>query len=103
MNKLLQTSIGRFRIICFLEGLSYLVLLLIAMPLKYYAGNPEPVRIIGMAHGLLFILYVLLAVQVKIEHKWSILKFLLALLASLIPVGTFYFDRKYLSDKNFVD
>ena len=52
----IKTSIGRLRVIGFWEGVSFLVLLLIAMPLKYIAGNPEPVSIVGMAHGVLFLL-----------------------------------------------
>ena len=57
---------GRLRLIAFLEGLSLLVLLGIAMPLKYLAGQPAAVRYVGMTHGLLFVLYVLLVIQVAI-------------------------------------
>ena len=92
---LLKTSLGRLRIIAFAEGISFLVLLGIAMPLKYIAGIPEVVRVVGMAHGVLFVLYVVLLIQVAIERDWSWKKSILAFLASLVPFGTFYADAKW--------
>jgi integral membrane protein len=94
MLALLSSTLGRLRIVGFLEGLSFLVLLGIAMPLKYLAGQPEAVRMVGMAHGLLFVLYVLLVIMATIEHGWSFKKAVLAFLASLVPFGTFYADKK---------
>ena len=94
MLDLLKTQLGRLRIIGFAEGLSFLILLGIAMPLKYFFGLPETVRVVGMAHGLLFVLYVLLVIQVKVEYGWSLRKMLLALLASVVPFGTFWADAK---------
>ncbi len=94
MFQLVKTQLGRLRIIGFAEGLSFLILLGIAMPLKYFFGLPETVRVVGMAHGLLFVLYVLLVIQVKIEYGWSFRKMLLALLASVVPFGTFWADAK---------
>lgn len=76
-----------------MEGVSFLVLLLIAMPLKYAAGRPEAVKHVGMAHGVLFVLYVLLVVMVGIGRGWSARKMGLALLASLVPLGTFWADK----------
>lgn len=64
------------------------------MPLKYYAAMPQPNKIIGMAHGVLFVLYVLAVIQCKIEYQWSTKKTALALLASIIPFGTFWADAK---------
>jgi integral membrane protein len=91
---LLLTSLGRLRLIGFLEGVSLLVLLFVAMPLKYLAGQPAAVRVVGMAHGLLFVLYVLLLVMVAIERRWSIGKVGLGVLASVVPFGTFWADRR---------
>ncbi len=85
-------NLGRFRLIAFIEGLSYLVLLLIAMPLKYLADFPLAVTIVGGLHGGLFILYFVLLVPVWIERKWPIGKLAGATLASLVPLGTFVFD-----------
>lgn len=86
-----------FKIIATLEGISFLVLLLIAMPLKYAYDMPEYVRYVGMAHGMLFIAYIVLAVILKMEENWPVKKFLIICLASVIPFGTFYIERKYFS------
>lgn len=92
-SELIKTPLGRFRIIAFLEGLSY-ILLGLTMVLKYKYAMPEPNRIIGMAHGVLFIAYVLMLIQVTISHKWSFWKTTLAFLVSLVPFGTFYAEKK---------
>ncbi len=88
----LTTALGRLRIVGFLEGISFLVLLLIAMPLKYIWKMPEAVQGVGMAHGILFILYLLGVLQVKVELGWGMKKTLLALVASILPAGTFVAD-----------
>jgi integral membrane protein len=85
-----------FRWVALLEGLSYLVLLFIAMPLKYMYGEPVYVRAVGMAHGVLFTLYVIQLLYAKAEYKWSMRAFLLLGVASVLPFGTFYADRKWL-------
>ena len=84
----------RLRVIGFLEGVSYLLLLFIAVPLKRIGGHPEAVQIIGPIHGLLFVLYVLTVIQAKTEYGWPLGKTALALLASILPGGTFYADHK---------
>ncbi len=88
-----------FRGISLLEGLSLLALLFVAMPLKYVWGNPEYVRIVGMAHGLLFVAYILFAIMTKFELNWKVKTLLIVFAASIIPFGTFYVDKKYLSKK----
>lgn len=84
----------RLRVVGFAEGISYLVLLFIAVPLKRIWGHPEAVQVIGPIHGLLFVLYVMTVIQAKTEYNWPIGKTMLALLASIIPGGTFYADHK---------
>jgi integral membrane protein len=93
---LLTTTIGRLRVIGFLEGVSFLVLLGVAMPLKYYWGEPQAVRVTGMAHGVLFLAYIAATVQAWLEHDWSWKRAALVMLASLVPFGTFYADAKWL-------
>ena len=93
---LFLTSLGRLRLIGFLEGVALLVLMGIAMPLKYLAGQPAAVRYVGMVHGLLFVLYVLLVVAMAVERRWSFGKTALALAASVVPFGTFWADRRVL-------
>ena len=84
-----------FKFIATLEGISLLVLLLIAMPLKYMFDSPEMVRFVGMAHGILFIAYIVLAVILHIKLRWPVKQFLIICFASVIPFGTFYIERKY--------
>ncbi len=83
------------RVIGFLEGLSFLVLLLIAMPLKYMADYPHAVRVIGAAHGALFILYLIAVVWAGRSRSWSLWKFAVAVAASFVPVGTFVLEPEW--------
>jgi integral membrane protein len=92
INKLLKTAIGRLRIIAFMEGCSYL-LLGFTMILKYKFSMPQPNYIVGLAHGILFVLYIVLLLQVSFLYRWSIVKMFMAFLASLITFGTFYADK----------
>lgn len=86
--------LNQFRVIALLEGLSFIVLLFIAMPLKYIWGQPLAVRYVGMAHGLLFVAYVAWLVACHFAYKWEGKFSALAFLASLVPFGTFVLDRK---------
>lgn len=90
----LLSSLGRLRLVSILEGLSLLVLLGIAMPLKYVLHQPEAVRIVGLIHGVLFVSYVLLLVQNALEQRWPLWKAGLGLLLSVIPFGAFYAERR---------
>src|SRR3954463_9701707 len=93
----LSTALGRLRLIGVLEGISFLVLLGIAMPLKYLAGHPEAVRIVGMAHGVLFLTYIAAITQAQIQSEnWPWRRSGLVLLSSLLPFGPFVVDRKVL-------
>lgn len=85
-----------FSIISTLEGISFLVLLGIAMPLKYIYDQPEMVQIVGMAHGVLFLLYIAGAVYVSQLLGWSLKTLAIVVLCSLIPFGPFYVEKKYL-------
>lgn len=92
LQTMLNTSLGRFRLVALLEGLSFVLLLFVAMPLKYMAGLPLFVKYVGWAHGLLFVLFFITLAQVYMEHSWSIKKILLCVIASFIPFGTFVLD-----------
>ena len=91
----MKNSLSSLRLIALLEGISFLVLLGIAMPLKYYYNQPNAVKSVGMVHGILFIMYLINLVMVHITFKWSISKTFGAFMASLIPLGTFYADKKW--------
>ncbi len=97
MINLLKTSVGRLRLLGFLEGVSWLVLLFIAVPMKYIGHEPWLVKAIGPVHGLLFVLFVVYTIWVGIEQHWKFTMFWKVLLASIVPFGTFYIDRKILS------
>lgn len=85
-----------FRLIAFIEGVSFLVLLFIAMPLKYWAGLPLAVRVVGMAHGVLFVLFIISLLDIMIRYRWSLLRGAIIFLSSLIPFGTFVVDYYWL-------
>lgn len=85
-----------FKIIALLEGTSLLILLFLAMPMKYIFNQPVYVQMTGMAHGLLFVVYILMAIMLKFDENWSWKKFGIVCLASIVPFGTFYIERKYL-------
>ena len=88
-----------FRITAILEGLSYITLFGVSMPLKYMADIKEPNLYVGYVHGILFIAYVILAIVFCWEQKWSIKRFLILFVASLLPFGAFYVDKKYLKPR----
>jgi integral membrane protein len=97
MLTLLKTPIGRLRLLGYVEGLSLLVLLFIAVPLKYAAENPSLSKIIGPTHGALFLLFIINTISVGVEQQWQFRKTTYkVLLACVIPFGTFYIDRKIL-------
>ena len=88
-----------FRITAFLEGVSYLLLLGIGVPLKYLADNDSWVKALGMPHGLLFVGYLILAFLIKDDQKWSNKTFILVGLASVSPFGTFWVEKKHVNVK----
>jgi integral membrane protein len=88
-----KTPLNRFLNIGTLEGWSYLLLLFIAMPLKYYAGIPEAVRLVGLIHGILFIAYVILLIYVSNFYGWKFKITVIAFILSLVPFGTFYLKK----------
>jgi len=96
---MLKTPLGRFRAIALLEGLSFVVLLFIAMPLKYWAGMPLAVRVVGMAHGILFLLYLPSLLEVAAAQRWSRSRMAAAFGASLVPFGTFVLDARLRREK----
>lgn len=85
-----------FRLIALLEGISYILLLGLAVPIKYLLEDPQYVKLLGMPHGLLFILYIVLAIWLKPDYGWNKNQFIWVIIASIIPFGTLYIDRRYL-------
>ncbi|MBU2996619.1 DUF3817 domain-containing protein [Cellulophaga baltica] len=98
MKQLFNSSLGRLRILAFLEGFSLLILVFVSMPLKYIYGVTTISSILGPIHGLLFLLFIFNTISVGAEFNW---RFKTAtwkvLIACIIPFGTFYIDYKFLS------
>jgi integral membrane protein len=92
MNTHIQ-ALKQLRVIGFIEGVSYLTLLFIAMPLKYLAHWDLGVKLNGWLHGVLFTLYAIAVVRVWMLRKWPFKRAFMAGLVSLIPWGTFWFDK----------
>ena len=91
---MLKTNLDRFRFINMLEGFSYLALLLFAMPMKYIYNEPTYVKHIGMAHGVLFCLFCLFLAIISNEKKLPKKESLFLFIASVIPLGTFWIDKR---------
>lgn len=98
MTQLFYTKTGRLRILGLLEGISLLILLFIAVPLKYIWQIPEWSKAVGTIHGVLFLLFVFNTLSLGVEQNWKFKDTTWkVLLASVIPFGTFYIDRKVLA------
>ena len=98
MIDLLKTKIGRLRILAILEGISLLTLVFIAVPMKYWLGNPALVKMMGPIHGTLFLLFLFNTLSVGVEQHWKFKETTWkVILACFIPFGTFYIDNKILS------
>lgn len=98
----LLKQLQRFRIIALAEGVSFLILLLIAMPLKYIFDLPIAVKIIGWVHGALFVAFFYFAFEVFTSFKKQFLWLAKAFIASIIPFGTFVFDKELKVEKELL-
>jgi integral membrane protein len=88
-----MSQIRVFRWIALAEGISFLILLFVAMPMKYFMGMPEVVRVVGSTHGVLFLLYVGVLARIHFTQRWPFMFSLYALIASVVPFGTFMLDK----------
>ncbi|WET67085.1 DUF3817 domain-containing protein [Sphingobacterium sp.] len=97
LNQIFKTQLGRLRLLSYLEGISLLILVFIAVPLKYWGQQPMLVKALGPIHGMLFLWFVISTLSVGIERHWKFRQTTCkVLLACLIPFGTFYIDRRIL-------
>ncbi len=94
---MIQSKVGRLRLVGIVEGISLLILLFIALPFKYGFGIPEVSKVMGTVHGALFLLFVFNTLSVGVEYQWKFRETTWkVLLACIVPFGTFYIDRKIL-------
>ncbi|MBU1658880.1 DUF3817 domain-containing protein [bacterium] len=91
---MIEDSVKKFRIMGIIEGYSYIILLFIAMPMKYILGYSIAVKIVGMTHGILFIAFCILLIAAWKKTNWSLRESALFFIASLLPFGTFFTDKK---------
>ncbi len=89
---MLKSPLALVRVLGLLEGVSFLLLLGVAMPLKYLAGLPQAVRVVGSAHGLLFVLFVMAVLHAAVQLRWTLARVAGALLAAVVPFGPFILD-----------
>ena len=94
-----KTTVGRMRLVGMLEGVSFLLLMGIAMPLKYFAGMPEAVKYTGWVHGVLFIGYCLANLNALLAGRIPFKDSVIAFVASLIPFGPFFVDGRFADDE----
>lgn len=95
----MKKTFSLFRKVAFAEGISFLVLLFIAMPLKYFASMPMAVTIVGGLHGILFVAFIALAYEVKGTYKKDFKWLVKAGLASILPFGTFVMDKQWKKEE----
>ncbi len=92
----MNNSLNLFRKVAFWEGVSAVILFVVAMPMKYMFDMPMAVKIFGNLHGFLVVLYLLFMVIVGFKYKWSLGVYVVCVVASIIPIGTFILDAKFL-------
>ncbi len=97
-----EKLLHRFRMVGIAEGISFLILLLIAMPIKYLLKIPEPVKFVGWLHGALFITYLYLIIEVAIIFKKNIGWCMIAFIAAFVPFGTFITDKKLRKEEKIL-
>ena len=85
-----------FRLVSLFEGLSFLLLIFVAVPVEYYMGQSYLVKLLGMPHGILFLVYILLGIVVAMDEEWDLKTTAMVLIASTVPFATFYVDHKLL-------
>ncbi len=90
------SKLKTFRAISIFEGISAIVLFFIAMPVKYLLDSKKMVEVVGMLHGVLFVIYVLFAIHIAYKLKWSFKTLFYVMIASVFPFGTFVMDKKIL-------
>ncbi len=95
-----KSPLGPLRVVGMFEGASFLLLMGVAMPLKYFAGIPEAVKWTGWIHGLLFIGYCFVILATLVSGRISFGKSVLAFVASLLPFGPFLFDRHLVREES---
>ena len=86
--------INFYRKTALIEGISYLILLFVAMPLKYFFSIPNAVKYFGWIHGILFLIFFVSLLLASIKYRWSLIRIAIYLLGSVLPIVPFIIDKK---------
>jgi integral membrane protein len=89
-----NSALTRYRVMAYVTGVLLLVLVLVAMPLKYIWDQPTLVAIVGPAHGFLYMVYLVTAFDLAVRAKWRFVRTVLVLLAGTLPAASFFAERK---------
>lgn len=93
MLNLLKSPLGIFRVVSLAEGISYILLMFIAMPMKYMAGKPLMVSVFGSIHGGLFVFFMIALIYAAMDRDWRLPRVLVCFIASILPFGAFVLER----------
>ncbi|MFZ5850646.1 MAG: DUF3817 domain-containing protein [Actinomycetota bacterium] len=90
----MSAAVTRYRLMAYVVGVGLLVLVFVAMPLKYLGGNPTAVAVVGPVHGFLYMVYLVVALDLALRARWSLPRTVLVLLAGTIPFLSFVAERR---------
>ena len=90
----MRTAYGRYRVLAYVVGTLLVVLVFIGVPLKHFAGKPAVASVVGVTHGVLYMVYLAAALQLAIARRWSIVRIAIVFAAGLVPFLTFYMERQ---------
>lgn len=90
----MKNPVSLLRLVSLAEGVSYLILLGIAMPLKYGANMPGAVKMVGSIHGALFVVFCVALLRAMLGARWPLSRAALVFVASLVPLAAFWMDRR---------
>jgi integral membrane protein len=90
----MAAALQRYRVIAWVVGVGLLVLVFVAVPLKYFADTPALVEVVGPIHGFLYVIYLLCSLDLAFRTRWNLLRTLLVMLAGTVPFLSFVAERK---------
>jgi integral membrane protein len=94
----MRGALTRYRVMAYVVGVWLVVLVLVAVPLKYLADQPRPVEIVGPVHGFLYMVYLVTVVDLAFRARWSPVRTVLVMLAGTIPFLSFYAERRVTAE-----
>ncbi|MDX6199334.1 MAG: hypothetical protein QOJ79_2485 [Actinomycetota bacterium] len=90
----MRTAYGRYRVLAYVVGTLLVILVFVGVPLKHFAGQPQVASVVGVTHGVLYMVYLATALQLAIARRWRPVRILVVFAAGLVPFLTFYMERR---------